>query len=86
MSPLTPAQIAACIVSERAAASISVAFTLAMFITYGFLPRFRTLSNTLMVFASFANLGANAAALIGGAALSRVNGNLCQFQGFLLEW
>ena len=28
---------------------------------------------------------ANVAALIGGSALSNVNGALCQFQGFLLE-
>ncbi|KAI6708073.1 hypothetical protein PZA11_007061 [Diplocarpon coronariae] len=46
---------------------------------------FRTLSNTLIFYASFANLFANVAALIGGSALGNVDGGLCQFQGFLLE-
>lgn len=59
--------------------------TLALFGTFIFFKSFRTLSNTIIFYASFANLFANVAALIGGSALSQVNSPLCQFQGFLLE-
>ncbi|TVY84268.1 Cyclic AMP receptor-like protein A [Lachnellula suecica] len=85
MGLLTEPQIATLIIIERTTASISVTGTLILLTTFICIKDFRTLSNTLIFYASFANLFANVAALIGGSALTQVNGALCQFQGFLLE-
>ncbi|KAI9640475.1 hypothetical protein NHQ30_011221 [Ciborinia camelliae] len=85
MGQLSAREIDILIIIERITASISVLGTLALFATFIFLKSFRTLSNTIIFYASFANLFANVAALIGGSALSKVNSPLCQFQGFLLE-
>jgi hypothetical protein len=85
MGQLTPKEVEILIIIERTTASISVTGTLALLSTFIFIKSFRTLSNTIIFYASFANLFANVAALIGGSALSRVNSPLCQFQGFLLE-
>ncbi len=82
---LTQAEVRTLIIIERTTASISVTATLILLTTYVFIKPFRTLSNTLIFYASFANLFANVAALIGGSALSKLDGGLCQFQGFLLE-
>lgn len=82
---LTTGQVNTLIIIERVTACISVTGTLLLIGTFIFVKAFRTLSNTLIFYASFANLFANVAALIGGSALSRVNSPLCQFQGFLLE-
>lgn len=85
MGQLSEREIEILIIIERITASISVLGTLALFATFIFIKSFRTLSNTIIFYASFANLFANVAALIGGSALSKVNSPLCQFQGFLLE-
>ncbi len=85
MGNLTPDQINTLIAIERTTASISVAATLCLLTTFVFFKPFRTLSNTLIFYASFANLFANVAAMIGGSALGNLSGGLCQFQGFLLE-
>jgi hypothetical protein len=85
MGSLTDNQVATLILIERITASISVVGTLHILVTFICIKDFRTLSNTIIFYASFANLFANVAALIGGAALSNVSGALCQFQGFLLE-
>ncbi|KAK0111776.1 hypothetical protein ONS96_001045 [Cadophora gregata f. sp. sojae] len=82
---LTRTQVATLIAIERSTASVSVVATLILISTFIFIKEFRTLSNTLIFYASFANLFANVAALIGGSALGNVDGALCQFQGFLLE-
>lgn len=82
---LTTAQIATLIVIERTTASISICFTLFLLTTFITIKQLRTLSNTLIFYASFANLFANVAALIGGSALHNPDGPLCQFQSFLLE-
>lgn len=82
---LTREQIDTLIIIERTTASISVIGTLILIITFIFIKSFRTLSNTLIFYASFANIFANVAALIGGSALGNLNSPLCQFQGFLLE-
>jgi len=82
---LTNDQIDSLIVIERITASISVVGTLILITTFIFIKAFRTLSNTLIFYASFANLFANIAALIGGSALGKISSPLCQFQGFLLE-
>ncbi|KAG9231112.1 G-protein-like protein coupled receptor [Amylocarpus encephaloides] len=83
--PLTHTEVETLIAIERVTASISVFATLILIGTFIFIKDFRTLSNTLIFYASFANIFANVAALIGGSALSHENGALCQFQGFLLE-
>lgn len=82
---LAPEEIKTLIIIERTTASVSVAATLVLITTFVFIKSFRSLSNTLIFYASFANLFANVAALIGGSALSNLEGGLCQFQGFLLE-
>ncbi|RDL31337.1 uncharacterized protein BP5553_09546 [Venustampulla echinocandica] len=82
---LTSEQIQTLIVIERFTASVSVIGTLILITTFIFIKDFRTLSNTLIFYASFANLFANVAALIGDSALYRLDGALCQFQSFLLE-
>lgn len=82
---LTTAQIDALIIIERTTASVSICFTLVLITTFIAIKQLRTLSNTLIFYASFANLFANVAALIGGSALDNPNGALCQFQSFLLE-
>lgn len=82
---LTKQQVHNLIIIERTTASISVLGTLILLTTFIFIKAFRTLSNTLIFYASFANIFANVAALIGGSALGKVNSPLCQFQGFLLE-
>jgi hypothetical protein len=85
MGSLTGNEVATLILIERVTASISMVGTFHLVWTYLFIKDFRTLSNTIIFYASFANLLANIAALIGGAALSNIHGPLCQFQGFLLE-
>ncbi|ESZ93378.1 hypothetical protein SBOR_6240 [Sclerotinia borealis F-4128] len=85
MGQLSDREVEILIIIERTTASISVLATLALFATFIFIKSFRTLSNTIIFYASFANIFANVAALIGGSALSKVNSPLCQFQGFLLE-
>jgi hypothetical protein len=85
MGAFTESQLAALILIERVTASISVVGTFHLIGTFICIKDFRTLSNTIIFYASFANLFANVAALIGGAALSNVSGPLCQFQSFLLE-
>lgn len=82
---LTHSEINTLIVIERATASVSVVATLILLSTFIFIKSFRTLTNTLIFYASFANLFANVAALIGGSALNNLDGALCQFQAFLLE-
>jgi len=82
---LTPRQIQSLVVIERTTASISVVSTLILITTFCFFKKFRTLSNTLIFYASFANLCANVAALMGRDAVAFPNGAACQFQAFLLE-
>ncbi len=83
--PLTARQVHTLIILERTSAIISVTSTLILITTFCSLKAFRTISNTLIFYASFANLFASVAALIGGSALDNPDGALCQFQAFLLE-
>ncbi|EHK97485.1 putative Cyclic AMP receptor-like protein A [Glarea lozoyensis 74030] len=82
---LTSYEINSLIAIERITASISVLSTLILIATFSFVKESRTLSNTLIFYASFANLFSSIAALIGSSALHNENGALCQFQGFLLQ-
>jgi hypothetical protein len=85
MAFLTDEEIRILIIIERCTASISAISTLILMASFILFKEFRTLSNTLIFYASFANIFANVAALIGRSALTVENGALCQFQGFLLE-
>lgn len=85
MGGLTDGQVGVLVTIERVTASISVVATLILIAAYVLIKRLRTMSNTLIFAASFANLFASVAALIGDAALSDIGSGLCQFQGFLLE-
>jgi len=82
---LTKQEISNLIIIERVTASVSVVGTLSLLATFVFIKDFRTLSNTIIFWASFANIFANVAALIGGSALTKESSPLCQLQGFLLE-
>lgn len=82
---LTIYQINSLVIIERTTASISVVATLILLATFCLLKQFRTLSNTLIFYASFANLFANVAALMGRDAINAPDGAACQFQAFLLE-
>ena len=78
-------QINELVIIERTTASISVFAVLILITTFCTIKEFRTLSNTLIFYASFANLFANAAALMGRNAIAHPDGAACQLQGFLLE-
>jgi hypothetical protein len=82
---MTEVQDDSLIIIERTSASVSVFAALILIASYQFLKVFQTHSNKLLFFASFANIFAGVAALIGGTGLTKPNGALCQFQGFLLE-
>ena len=82
---LTEQEINNLIIIERVTASVSVVGTLSLLATFVFIKDFRTLSNTIIFWASFANIFSNVAALIGGSALTKESSPLCQLQGFLLE-
>jgi hypothetical protein len=86
MGQLTEQEIATLVTIERTTACFSVAGTLLIFLTFLADKSFRTLSNTIIFYASFANVMANVACLIGYfGILEGPNSALCQFQGFLLE-
>jgi hypothetical protein len=83
---LTDDQISSLVLIERVSACLSVGGTLAIIATFLCFKELRTLSNTLIFYASFANLGADIACLIGYfGIIEGPSSPLCQFQGFLLE-
>jgi hypothetical protein len=82
---LTLSQIETLVIIERTSASISAFSTLILLTTYSSVKAFRTLSNTLIFYASFANLIADVGVLIGDRALDNPDGPLCQFQAFLMQ-
>ncbi|KAI2463082.1 hypothetical protein F4781DRAFT_146027 [Annulohypoxylon bovei var. microspora] len=83
---LTRQHIETIVVFERLGAALSVTGVLMIFIAYTFLKRIRSVPNTFIVFASFANLGASIACLMGySGVLAGSNSNLCQAQAFMFE-
>ncbi|KAK9413058.1 putative G-protein coupled receptors family 2 profile 2 domain-containing protein [Seiridium unicorne] len=83
---LTQDQIQMIVAFERAGAGLSVIGLLCIFVAFGTFKRLRTVANTFIVFASFANLGASIACLIGynGVDAGRTS-TLCQAQAFMFE-
>ncbi|OTA55470.1 hypothetical protein K449DRAFT_311651, partial [Hypoxylon sp. EC38] len=71
---------------ERLGAALSVTGVLLIFAAYAAFKRLRSVPNTFIVFASFANLGASIACLIGySGVLAGSNSHLCQAQAFMFE-
>ncbi|OTB07674.1 hypothetical protein M426DRAFT_8666 [Hypoxylon sp. CI-4A] len=83
---LTKQHIATIVIFERLGAALSVTGVLSIFIAYALFKRLRTVPNTFIVFASFANLGASIACLIGySGVLAGSTSRLCQAQAFMFE-
>ncbi|KAI1400465.1 hypothetical protein F4819DRAFT_366301 [Hypoxylon fuscum] len=83
---LTRHDIETIVIFERLGAALSVTGVLLIFIAYALFKRLRTVPNTFIVFASFANLGASIACLIGySGVLAGSNSHLCQAQAFMFE-
>jgi len=83
---LTQEQINTIVVFERIGASLSITGVVLVLIAFAAFKRLRTVPNTFIVFASFANLGASIACLIGYAGIEAGAGSaLCQTQAFLFE-
>ncbi|KAI1086191.1 hypothetical protein F5B19DRAFT_181958 [Rostrohypoxylon terebratum] len=83
---LTRQHIETIVVFERLGAALSITGVLFIFIAYAFFKRLRSVPNTFIVFASFANLGASIACLMGySGVLAGSNSRLCQAQAFMFE-
>ncbi|KAI1496202.1 hypothetical protein F5X99DRAFT_414320 [Biscogniauxia marginata] len=74
------------IIFERFGAALSVTGVLLIFLAFAICKRLRTVPNTFIVFASFANLGASIACLIGySGVLAGSTSHVCQAQAFMFE-
>ncbi|KAI1074583.1 hypothetical protein F5B20DRAFT_574055 [Whalleya microplaca] len=83
---LTRQQIETIVIFERLGAALSCTAVLLIFIAYAIFKRLRSVPNTFIVFASFANLGASIACLIGySGVLAGSASHLCQAQAFMFE-
>lgn len=83
---LTADQVTIIVAFERAGAALSVVGILLIFIAFAVFKRLRTVPNTFIVFASFANLGASVACLIGYSGVDAgPTSALCQAQAFMFE-
>ncbi|KAI1142636.1 hypothetical protein F5Y05DRAFT_125167 [Hypoxylon sp. FL0543] len=83
---LTRSHIDTIVIFERLGAALSVTGILLIFAAYAAFKRLRTVPNTFIVFASFANLGASIACLIGySGVLAGSDSHLCQAQAFMFE-
>ena len=86
IAPLTTDQIKIIVAFERAGACLSVTGVLLIFIAFIAFKRLRTVPNTFIVFASFSNLGASVACLIGYTGIhAGPTSPLCQAQAFMFE-
>lgn len=83
---LTRDQVNTIVIFERVGASLSVTGVLLILIAFAAFKRLRTVPNTFIIFASFANLGASVACLIGYAGIEAgPDSALCQTQAFMFE-
>ncbi|KAK8088979.1 G-protein coupled receptor [Apiospora hydei] len=79
-------QVNTIVIFERVGASLSVTGVLLILIAFAAFKRLRTVPNTFIIFASFANLGASIACLIGYAGIEAgADSALCQTQAFMFE-
>jgi hypothetical protein len=85
-TPFSQDEIGVIVAFERAGASLSICGVLMIFVAYASFKRLRTVPNTFIVFASFANLGASIACLIGYSGVDAGSDSaLCQTQAFMFE-
>ncbi|KAK8027266.1 g-protein coupled receptor [Apiospora marii] len=83
---LTREQVNTIVIFERVGASLSVTGVLLILVAFAAFKRLRTVPNTFIIFASFANLGASVACLIGYAGIEAgPDSALCQTQAFMFE-
>jgi hypothetical protein len=83
---LTHNEIRMIVAFERAGAGLSTFGLLWIFIIFATFKRLRTVPNTFIIFASFANLGASIACLIGYSGVEAGKESvLCQAQAFMFE-
>ncbi|KAI0117451.1 hypothetical protein F4814DRAFT_439783 [Daldinia grandis] len=83
---LTRSHIETIVIFERLGAALSVTGVLLIFIAFAIFKRLRTVPNTFILFASFANLGASIACLIGYSGVQAGStSHLCQAQAFMFE-
>ncbi|KAK8138524.1 g-protein coupled receptor [Apiospora sp. TS-2023a] len=83
---LTLDQVNTIVVFERVGASLSITGVLLILIAFAAFKRLRTVPNTFIIFASFANLGASVACLIGYSGIEAgPDSALCQTQAFMFE-
>lgn len=85
---LSPPQLKAIVGTERAMSSLSIASSLFVLGTFLGSNLFQTPINRLIFYATFGNILANVATMIGRSGLhNRTETNaLCQFQGFFIQW
>jgi hypothetical protein len=83
---LTESQLESLVIIERTSAVLSLAGTALVITTFCGSKAFRTLSNTLILYASFGNVLSNVAHLVAIAGVTAgPNSALCQMQGFLQQ-
>jgi hypothetical protein len=83
---LTASQVKSLVIIERASAVLSLTSTVLVITTFWASKTFRTLSNTLIVYASFGNILSNIAHLVAVEGVTAgPNSALCQMQGFLQQ-
>jgi hypothetical protein len=74
-------------IAERVSSVFSVLGAILIITTFLYDNRFRKPVNRLVFYASWGNLFANVATLISREGIKRgIEGPLCQFQGFLIQW
>ncbi|KPI43655.1 uncharacterized protein AB675_6751 [Cyphellophora attinorum] len=74
-------------IAERVSSVFSVLGAVLIITTFLYDNRFRKPVNRLVFYASWGNLFANVATLISREGIKRgIDGPLCQFQGFLIQW
>ncbi|KAH9897452.1 hypothetical protein F4778DRAFT_793549 [Xylariomycetidae sp. FL2044] len=82
----TQSEIDTIVLFERLGAGFSIFGVVLIFIAFAAFKRLRTVPNTFIVFASFANLGASIACLMGySGVIAGSTSKLCQAQAFMFE-
>ena len=84
---MPPDEASAIETAERVASVFSVIGAAFIIFTFLFDSSFRKPINRLVFYASWGNLFANVATLISREGIKReIDGPLCQFQAFLIQW
>jgi hypothetical protein len=85
VTALTDNQLSAIVIIERVCSSLSLFGCAVIVVTFMCSPAFHKPINRLVFYASWGNIMANIATLIGRSALGDTSGPLCQAQGFLIQ-